>query len=104
MVFLCEDDHDRAAGGSLADLVVRRALALDGVRVTRRRGIEGFGTSGRLRAERLPDLARGLPVVLDVVGPAGAVGELASALHELAPGVLVTVETVAAAAPVAGAR
>ncbi len=102
MVFLCEDD--RAGRVPLADLLEQRARALDGVQVMRRRGIEGFGSSGRLRAERLPDLARGLPVVLDVAGTAGPVGDFVAALHELAPGVLVTVEPVAVPAPVAGAR
>lgn len=96
-VFLCEDD--RSGHEALADVLRRRAAALDGVSATVWRGIEGFGASGRLRAERLPDLARGLPLVLEVVGPAMLVEGFVASLHDLARGSLVTTEAVVLPAP-----
>lgn len=90
MVFLCEDD--RVGHLPAADLLLRRARASGAVSARLWRGLEGFGATGHLRAARLPDLARGLPLLVEVVGDARAVAELVEAVAELAPGALVTLE------------
>jgi PII-like signaling protein len=95
--FLTEDD--RTGHHATAEVLAERAR-LAGLAVHLRRALEGFGTSRHLRAERLPDLGRGLPLVLDVVGPADAVAGFATALAELAAGTLVIEEP----APAAGAH
>ncbi len=58
------------------------------------RGIEGFGATGHLRAARLPDLARGLPLVVEVIDDEQAVDAFLPVVRELATGALVTTETV----------
>jgi PII-like signaling protein len=71
----------RAAGG------VAAAVAL--------RGVEGFGAHHRLRTDRLLTLSDDLPLVTLVVGPAAAVAPLATAVAELVPSGLLTLERVA---------
>jgi len=98
-VFLTEDD--RAGRQSAADAIVALARR-GGVAATVHRGIEGFGASGHLRAARLPDLARGLPLVVEIVGAAGRIAEIIGLARELAPGVLVTTEELRSGPPPPG--
>ncbi|HUY30692.1 MAG TPA: DUF190 domain-containing protein [Acidimicrobiales bacterium] len=92
MVFLTEDD--RAGHESLADALVRRARDAGLAGATVWRGIEGFGASGHLRAARLPDLVRGLPLVVEVIDGSEAVERFIAVVSELAGGALVTTEPV----------
>ncbi|MDA8292287.1 MAG: DUF190 domain-containing protein [Actinomycetota bacterium] len=92
MVFLTEDD--RVAHRSVAEELLLRAHDAGLAGATIWRGIEGFGATGRLRAARLPDLARGLPLVFEVIDEVGSVEAFLPAVRELASGALVTTETV----------
>lgn len=91
MVFLCEDD--RLGRRSAADVLIERARS-NGSAVTLWQGVEGFGPTGRLRARRLPDLARGLPLVLEVVDTAAVVARFLRDVREVAAGSLVTTEPI----------
>ncbi len=99
MVFLTEDD--RVGHRSTADALVERARAAGIAGATVWRGIEGFGASGQLRADRLPDLARGLPLVVEVIDDEDEIEQFLPIVHEIATGALVTTESVrlARAAP-----
>jgi uncharacterized protein len=88
-VYLTEDD--RTGHHGTAELLAERGRTA-GAQITMRRGKEGFGASGHLRAERLPDLARGLPLVVELVAGAQALAILLAEVRELAPGALVTTE------------
>jgi PII-like signaling protein len=92
MVFLTEDD--RVGHAATAEVLFERARALGLAGATLWRGIEGFGASGRLRASRLPDLARGLPLVLEVIDKQSSIEAFLSVVRELAAGSLVTTEEV----------
>jgi PII-like signaling protein len=88
-VYLTEDD--RTGHHGTAELLAERGRAA-GAQATIRRGSEGFGASGHLRAERLPDLARGLPLVVELVAAAEVLTSVLADVQELAPGALVTTE------------
>ncbi len=92
MVFLTEDD--RVDHRSAADVLLRRAhdVGLSGATVWR--GVEGFGRSGHLRAARLPDLARGLPLLFDVIDLEEAIDGFLPAIAEAVPGALVVTQPV----------
>lgn len=92
MVFLTEDD--RVDHRSAADVLLRRAhdLGLSGATVWR--GVEGFGRSGHVRAARLPDLARGLPLLLDVIDREAAIESFIPAIGEVVPDALVVTQPV----------
>lgn len=92
MVFLTEDD--RYGHHSVAEELLRRARELGVAGGTLWRAVEGFGPSGHLRAARLPDLARGLPLVVEVIDHEPGAERFLSIVEELAPGVLVTSEGV----------
>lgn len=92
MVFLTEDD--RLAHHSTAEVLLKRAHEAGLAGTTIWRGIEGFGASGHVRAARLPDLARGLPLVVEVIDTEEAVTGFLPVVRELADGALVTIETV----------
>lgn len=92
MVFLTEDD--RCGHRSVAEALLDKARARGLAGATVWRGIEGFGASGHLRASRLPDLARGLPLVLEVIDSPSHVEEFLADVRDLAAGALVTTETV----------
>jgi len=89
-VFLTEDD--RYGHRAVADILVEtgRVLGADSARSLL--GIEGFGRRRHLRAARLPDLARGLPLVVEIVGAPDVIAEMAARVEELAPGRLLTTE------------
>ena len=97
MVFLSEDD--RVGHHSAADALLHRAREAGLAGATIWRGIEGFGATGHLRAVRLPDLARGLPLIFEVIDAGAAVTAFLPTVRDLAAGALVTTETVHMARP-----
>lgn len=92
MVFLTEDD--RVDHRPATDVLLRRAHELGISGATVWRGVEGFGRSGHVRAARLPDLARGLPLVLDVIDGEDAIETLIVAVADSVPGALVVTQSV----------
>lgn len=92
MVFLTEDDciGHRLVAEELASRA--REAGLGGA--TLWRAVEGFGQSGHLRAARLVDLARGLPIVLEVIDAEDRLDLFLTTVRELAAGALVTMEPV----------
>jgi hypothetical protein len=58
------------------------------------RAIEGFGATGHVRAARMPDLARGLPLVVEVIDSAEKVDGFLKLVEELCPDAFVTTEQV----------
>lgn len=97
MVFLTEDD--RVGPRLVVDLLVERAKRAGLAGATVWQGIEGFGRSGHLRAERLVDLARGLPLVLEIIDGEDAIAAFVPTVQEVAPGALVTLEPVEVSRP-----
>ncbi|MDA8295816.1 MAG: DUF190 domain-containing protein [Actinomycetota bacterium] len=102
VVFLTEDD--RTGHRATAEVLLERARASGLAGATLWRGIEGFGATGHLRAERLPDLARGLPLVLEVIDEQVSIAAFLPTLRESAAGALVTMEPVEIAGPAPAAR
>ena len=100
MVFLCEDD--RSGHRAAADVLLERARAQGLAAAMLWRAVEGFGATGHLRAQRLPDLARGLPLVLEIVNAAEDVAAFLPVVREVASGALVTTEPVQLLADPAG--
>jgi PII-like signaling protein len=92
MVFSTEDDW--VGHRCAADLLLERARECGLAGATVWRGIEGFGSSGHLRSDRFPDLARGLPLVVEVIDDEARIEVFLRVVTELAPGCLVTAETV----------
>ena len=92
MVFLTEDD--RLGHRPVADVLVERAQHAGLAGATVWRGMEGFGRSGHLRTTRFPDLARGLPLVFEVVDAPDKVESFVPTVRELVPDALVTTEAV----------
>ena len=92
MVFLTEDD--RIGHHSVAEALLERARDAGLAGATIWRGSEGFGPSGHLRAERLPDLARGLPLVVEVIDVEERITNFLPIVREIAAGALVTTEVV----------
>jgi PII-like signaling protein len=74
--------------------IVHRAHATGLVGASAFRGIEGFGTSGRVHTTRLLDLAEDLPVSVVIVDTAEKVGAFLPQLEELVGDGLVLVEDV----------
>jgi uncharacterized protein len=92
MVFLTEDDTH--GHHSVAEELLRRAQESGMAGATIWRGVEGFGARGHLRAARLPDLARGLPLVVEVIDDEPKIEQFLALVDELAEGALVTSEQV----------
>jgi len=97
MVFLTEDD--RTEHHSVADSLLLRAEEAGLAGGTVWRGIEGFGAARHLRAVRFPDLARGLPLVVELIDVEEHIANFLSVVHELAAGALVTMEPVSVSRP-----
>ena len=102
VVFLTEDD--RTGHRSTAEALLERALAEGLAGATIWRGVEGFGATGHLRAARLPDLARGLPLVLEVIDEQRRIEAFLPVVREIARGSLVTTEPVELFGPAGPAR
>jgi uncharacterized protein len=90
--FLSEDDRSGHRG--LYAVLLERAQEHGLAGATLQRGIEGYGKSGELRTNRFPDLAAGLPLVLEFIDTPDQIEAFLSVLSELAPGALVTRESV----------
>lgn len=91
-VYLSEDD--RVAGHPLHEVLLDEARHLGAAGATVWRGVEGLGASGKLRTTRLPDLAHGLPLVIELVDSAERLEPFVRRIAELAPGTLVVREEV----------
>jgi uncharacterized protein len=92
MVFLSEDDRTGHRG--LHEALLERARE-DGIAgATVWRGVEGFGSSGRLRTARFPDALTGLPLAVEVIDTPERIETFVSVVKQLAPGSLVTCESV----------
>lgn len=92
VVFLSEDD--RAGHRGLHEVIVQRAREEGMAGASVWRGIEGFGGSGKIRTARFPDAASGLPLAVELVDAPERIEAFLSVVHELAPGSLVTKESV----------
>ena len=92
MVFLSEDD--RVGHRGLHEALLERAREDGMAGATVWRGIEGFGSSGRLRTARFPDALTGLPLVVEVVDSPERIDGFVSVVKHLAPGSLITLESV----------
>lgn len=92
MVFLSEDD--RVGHRGLDEALVERAREDGMAGATVWRGIEGFGSSGRIRTARFPDMATGLPIAVEVVDSPARIESFLAGVRELAPRSLVTREQV----------
>lgn len=90
IVFLTEDD--RSGHRSAADVLSELAGTAELCAASIWPGTEGFGATGHLRAERLPDLARGLPVLFVLEGPLDKLTAFIPLVREIAPGALATLE------------
>jgi PII-like signaling protein len=104
MIFLSEDD--RLGHHGLHETIVNRAREDGMAGATVWRGLEGFGSSGRVRTARFPDAATGLPLAVELLDAPERIEAFLSVVRELAPGSLVTREQVEmtrfGAAPAAG--
>lgn len=92
MVFLSEDD--RAGHRGVHEQLLERARHDGMAGATVWRGVEGFGTSGRLRTTRFPDMAAGLPLAFELIDTPERVDAFMAVVKDLAPGALVTREPV----------
>lgn len=91
-IYLTEDDRSghRALWSVILDHAREEAMA----GATLWRGIEGFGRSGRLRSDRFPDAAQGLPMVLEIIDSAQRIEAFVPVVTETAPEALVVLEGV----------
>jgi uncharacterized protein len=92
MIFLSEDDRSGHRGLHQALLDRARQDGMAGATVWR--AVEGFGPSGRLRTARFPDVAGGLPLVVELIDQPERIEAFLAVVKELAPGSLVTREQV----------
>jgi hypothetical protein len=92
MIFLSEDD--RLGHHGLHETIVNRAREDGMAGATVWRGLEGFGSSGRVRTARFPDAATGLPLAVELLDAPERIEAFLAVVRELAPGSLVTRERV----------
>jgi PII-like signaling protein len=92
VVFLTEDD--RAGHRRLHQVIIERARDEGISGATLWRGVEGFGSSGKVRTDRFPDSITGLPLALEFIDSPEQMEAFLPALVELAPGSLITRESV----------
>jgi uncharacterized protein len=92
VVFLSEDDRSEHHG--LHELLLTRAREDGLAGATTWRGIEGFGSSGRIRTGRFPDAAMGLPLTVELVDSPERIEAFLPVVKELAPGSFITREQV----------
>jgi PII-like signaling protein len=91
-IFLSEDDH--VGRSSSAELLLESAKSAGLAGATIWRGIEGFGRQGHLRSARLPDLGRGLPLLVEAIDIDERITAFLEVVSQLVPGALVTLEGV----------
>lgn len=92
VIFLSEDDRSGRHGLHQALLDRAREDGLAGATIWR--GIEGFGSSGRIRTGRFPDAMIGLPVTVELVDSPDRIEAFLPVVKELAPRSFVTREEV----------
>jgi PII-like signaling protein len=92
VIFLSEDD--RSGHHGLHEALLDRAREDGMAGATIWRGIEGFGSSGRMRTGRFPDAMIGLPVTVELIDSPERIEEFLPVIKELAPGSFVTREEV----------
>jgi PII-like signaling protein len=92
MIFLSEDDRIHHHGVHEALLAAARTSGISGASVWR--GIEGFGSSRRIRTNRFPDANSGLPLVVELIDSPERMEGFLPTISELAPGSLVTKELI----------
>lgn len=100
MIFLSEDL--RVGRRSVAEVLLEQARQGGLAGATIWRGIEGFGSSGRLRTARFPDASVGLPLVIELIDEPGRIDDFLPTVQRLAGGSLVTRERVTIARTGAG--
>lgn len=91
-IFLSEDDRIHHHGVHEALLAEARTCGISGASVWR--GIEGFGSSRRIRTNRFPDANSGLPLVIELIDSPERMEGFLPTISELAPGSLVTKELI----------
>jgi PII-like signaling protein len=100
VIFLSEDD--RIGNRGLHEALLERAREDGMAGATVWRGVEGFGSSGRLRTARFPDVSAGLPLAVELIDTPERIEGFVSVVKRLAPGSLVTRESVQMWRPVQG--
>jgi PII-like signaling protein len=88
------DEGNRHHRHSLADAIIQRAREEGLAGATGLRGIEGYGTSGRVHTDRIVDLAMDLPLVVLIVDQDDRIAAFLPILREMAPDALVTIDEV----------
>ncbi len=91
-IFLDEDDRIEGRPLHLAIVDELRLAGFTGATVLK--GIEGFGGSRRIRAARAPDLALGLPVLIEVIEGEAKIAAFLPKLEAMMTGGLLTLETI----------
>ena len=86
-MFLSEDD--RVGHRAAHEFLLEEARTQGVAGGTVWRGIEGFGSSGRLRTTRLPDVAEGLPVAFEIIDEPEKVDAFVSTVVAVAPRALI---------------
>lgn len=92
MIFLSEDD--RLDHHSLHHVIMNRAREDGMAGATVWRGLEGFGSAGRVRTARFPDAVTGLPLAVEILDAPERIEAFLSVVQGLAPGSFVTREEV----------
>ncbi len=91
-VFLTDEDH--CGHRRLHNVLLERARDSGIAGGTLWRGLEGYGRSGVVRSNRFVDSTLGLPLALEFIDSEEKIESFLPVLAELAPGSLVTRETV----------
>ncbi|HWG73644.1 MAG TPA: DUF190 domain-containing protein [Acidimicrobiales bacterium] len=87
-------EYDRYHHRPLAQAILERAREEGLAGATMTRGIEGFGSSGRLKTTRLLSSSDGLPIVIDIVDEAHRIETFLAIVEKMVTNGLVTVEDV----------
>jgi PII-like signaling protein len=76
-------EYDRYHHHSLADAIVERAREEGLAGVTLMRGIEGFGSGGRLKTSRLLSASDDLPLVIEIIDEAHRIDRFVTVLERM---------------------
>jgi len=93
-LFVFLTDEDRVGHRGLHQVLLERAKEVGVSGGTLWRGLEGYGRSGVVRSNRFVDSTLGLPLILEFIDSEETIESFLPVLAELAPGSLVTRETV----------
>ena len=89
-------DDDQWSGGPLYAAVVERLKATGLAGASVYKGVEGYGSHGRVHSTRVEVLFEGLPVLIRVVDVPDRISAALSSLDEILTDALVTVKDVTA--------